>query len=73
MDTNQKKIAKARVSTVRQKLAEANLFIDSNDPLRAFQAAEEAYMAAWEAKDYLDKMTMEELHRRQAIEAGRRG
>lgn len=51
---------------VRDKLAEANLFVNSDDPTRAFVAAEEAYMLAFEVKDYLDKVMTGE-----AIDAAR--
>lgn len=56
MDNLQKVSARQKLSEINSKLVEARMWVTEGDELRAFRAAEEAYMAAFEAKDYLDKV-----------------
>lgn len=60
MTKDQKLVAKVKTARVRDLLAKTNLFITEGDALKAFQAAEEAYMEAFEAKAYLDRIVVEQ-------------
>lgn len=60
MTKEQKVVAKARTARVRDLLAKTNLLITEGDPVAAFSAAEEAYEAAFEAKDYLGRVAFAE-------------
>lgn len=56
MDKDQKTVAKVKMAAVDRKMSEARMYVTDGDSYRAFVAAEEAYMLAWEAKDYLSKV-----------------
>lgn len=60
MTKGEKVVAKVKTARVRDLLSKTNLFITDGDAPRAFQAAEEAYMAAFDAKAYLDRVMMEQ-------------
>lgn len=61
MDKDQKVVVKARAERVRQLLAKVNLYVNEGDDVKAFEAAEEAYGAAFDLKDCIDRIAFPAL------------